>query len=106
MRRYFFNVRDGANLIDKEGTVLSDVAEAREQAVVAAGEAIRDMGSKFWAGEVWEMNVTDESGATVCALTSVYVGPAHGRRNPSKEALVIATPARASVAVKAGQFSK
>jgi hypothetical protein len=69
MPRYFFNVRDGVNLIDNEGTVLSDVEEAREQAVVAAGEAIKDMGCKFWAGEVWEMNVTDESGATVCALT-------------------------------------
>jgi hypothetical protein len=69
MPRYFFHVLDGVNLIDKEGTVLSDVEEAREQAVVAAGEAIKDMGSRFWAGEVWEMNVTDESGATVCALS-------------------------------------
>jgi hypothetical protein len=69
MPRYFFNVRDGANLIDNDGTVLSDVAEAREQAVVAAGEAIRDMGARFWAGELWEMTVIDESGATVCALT-------------------------------------
>jgi hypothetical protein len=69
MPRYFFHVLDGVNLIDNEGTVLSDVEEAREQAVVAAGEAIKDMGSRFWAGEVWEMNVTDESGATVCALS-------------------------------------
>jgi hypothetical protein len=69
MPRYFFHVRDGTSLIDNEGTELSDVAEAREQAVVAAGEAIRDMGARFWGGELWEMNVIDESGATVCALT-------------------------------------
>jgi hypothetical protein len=50
MPRYFFHVRDGTSLIDNEGTELSDVAEAREQAVVAAGEAIRDLGARFWGG--------------------------------------------------------
>jgi hypothetical protein len=66
--RYFFHVRDGVDITDVDGTELAGLSQAREQAVVAAGEAIRDMGGRFWAGELWEMNVTDESGATVCAL--------------------------------------
>jgi hypothetical protein len=42
---------------------------AREQDVVAAGEAIRELGKPFWAGEESQMDVADESGATVCSLT-------------------------------------
>jgi hypothetical protein len=56
-------------MVDTDGTELAGLSDAREQAVIAAGEAIRDLGGRFWAGEVWEMNVTDEQGTTVCALT-------------------------------------
>jgi hypothetical protein len=48
---------------------LSSLDQAREQAVVAAGEAIRDLGKPFWAGEELKMDVADESGATVWSLT-------------------------------------
>jgi hypothetical protein len=36
--------------------------------VVASGEMIRDYAHNFWTGEEWRMWVTDEAGATVCAL--------------------------------------
>ena len=69
MPRFYFHVRDGRDFIDDEGHELPSLDEAREQAVVAAGEAIRDLGKRFWAGEEWQMQVTDESGATVCSLS-------------------------------------
>jgi hypothetical protein len=66
--RYFFNVHDSAEIIDREGTVLADHDEARAQAVVAAGEMLKDYGAQFWNKAEWRLWVTDEAGATVCAL--------------------------------------
>jgi len=68
MTRYFFHLKDGRETIDHEGTVLSGIGEARAQAVVMSGEIIKDSGGKFWDGEEWRLWVTDEAGATVCAL--------------------------------------
>ena len=68
MPRYFFHVHDSEEVLDQEGTDCAGPDEARVQAVVAAGEALKDSGSKFWNSGEWRMWVTDESGATVCAL--------------------------------------
>jgi hypothetical protein len=68
MPRYFFHFRDGELLFDNEGTELSGLEEARTQAVVASGEMLRDHGAKFWSDRDWHMWVTDDLGATVCAL--------------------------------------
>ena len=69
MPRYFFHVRDSTEFIDDEGTELGGLGEVRAQAVVAAGEAIKDLGDKFWRSEEWHMWVTDETGETVCKLS-------------------------------------
>ncbi len=68
MPRYFFHVRDSAEFIDEEGVELPSLDEVRGQTVVAAGEALKDLGGKFWNGEDWRMWVTDETGATACTL--------------------------------------
>lgn len=69
MPRYFFHVRDGAESLDHDGVEFSDLNEARGQAVVTAGEAIKDLGVEFWPSEAWQMWVTDETGATVYTLS-------------------------------------
>jgi hypothetical protein len=69
MAGFYFHVRDGREFTDEEGQELPSLDEAREQAVVASGEAIRDLGKRFWGGEEWRMVVVDENGATVCSLT-------------------------------------
>jgi hypothetical protein len=66
--RYFFNVRDGRDIPDTEGTELAGVAEARNQAIVAAGEMIKQDGNTVWNGKGWRMHVTDEAGAPVFTL--------------------------------------
>jgi hypothetical protein len=66
--RYFFNFKDGKEILDNEGVELSGIEEARAQAVVSSGEALRDYGKNFWDGTEWRMWVTDEAGTTVCAL--------------------------------------
>ena len=42
--------------------------DAREQAVIAAGEALRDTGRRFWKERGWRMWVVNESGETVCEI--------------------------------------
>ena len=68
MPRYFFNVKDGQNLPDHEGTVLADADAARAIAVVTAGQMIQSHAPWFWVDRDWQMHVTDEQGAMVCDL--------------------------------------
>jgi hypothetical protein len=67
--RYFFHVHDSIDVLDDVGTVLSGPPEAREQAVVASGEMLRDYGRRFWGHPDWKMWVTNEAGKTICILT-------------------------------------
>ena len=53
---------------DHDGVELADHDEARTQAVIAAGEALRDTGRRFWNTGEWQMVVTDITGAMVCTL--------------------------------------
>jgi hypothetical protein len=66
--RYFFHVHDGKNIPDPQGVDLPSVAEAREQAIVAAGEMIRSDGHTVWNGSEWRMEVTDDTGGHVFTL--------------------------------------
>ena len=68
MARYFFHVRDGTDFPDHDGIELTSDDEARTQAVIASGEALRDAGNRFWNSGEWEMLVTDITGATICTL--------------------------------------
>lgn len=68
MPRYFFNVKDGKDLPDDEGTVLADAHAARVMAVFSSGEMIRAHAEQFWKDCDWQMHVTDEQGAKVCEL--------------------------------------
>jgi hypothetical protein len=68
MPRYFFNVHDGKDLPDNEGVELAGRNEAHRQAIITAGEMLRETGREFLAGDTWEMHVTDSSRATVCRL--------------------------------------
>ena len=68
MPRYFFHVHDGIESPDRDGVVLAGPNEARKQAVVACGEAVKDLGGAFWNHGEWRMQVVDQKGATVCVL--------------------------------------
>src|SRR4051794_41808668 len=62
MPRYFFHIADGIANIDDEGIELADADAARAMAVTHAGEAIRDLGAKFWTSPEWRSWVTDGGG--------------------------------------------
>jgi hypothetical protein len=74
--RYFFNIRDGKNLIDHEGTELSDIREAQSDAVLLAGRSIAEMGDAFWKeGEDWTLDVCDEAGVSLFTLRFAATRP-------------------------------
>jgi uncharacterized protein DUF6894 len=68
MPRYFFHVHDGSSTRDKEGTELPDIFAAQEEAIHLSGELLREMGGKFWNGEEWSLDVTDEAGRILFTL--------------------------------------
>ena len=69
MPRYFFNTDGDRYPPDQEGTVLPGPDEALNQAIVLAGEMLKDINGQFWGKAEWRLEVTDEEGSTVCALT-------------------------------------
>ena len=44
MPRYFFHLKDGHEHLDRDGVELSGLDEVRTQAVIASGEALKDLG--------------------------------------------------------------
>ena len=68
MPRFFFDLRDGTHVIDKEGTELSDLIAARVEAVRLAGGLLKDGAAKFWDGMAWRVEVKDEAGLLLFVL--------------------------------------
>jgi hypothetical protein len=68
MPRYYFNVADGHDIVDTDGTELADAREARAQAIITAGEILRDEGTNYWHGTEWTMRVTDDQDDPVFTL--------------------------------------
>ena len=69
MPRYFFHVEDGLSMPDIEGTVLADVAAAREESIRLFGALISEYTSDLWEGEVWFMEVHDEADRVLFTLS-------------------------------------
>jgi hypothetical protein len=69
MPRFYFHVKDGADIRDEVGTELPSIDAARNQAVASSSEMIWDLGRKFRLAEVWQMIVTDENGRELFELS-------------------------------------
>jgi hypothetical protein len=58
---YYFNLKDGHTLLDNDGTEFVDLKAARHEALRFSGEVLKDSaGESLWAGEPWELWVTDQ----------------------------------------------
>lgn len=69
MSLYFFNVHDGRDITDDVGSELPDLAAVRREALLTAGELLKEGGAAdLWAGEEWMMVVNDDTGAEVLTL--------------------------------------
>jgi hypothetical protein len=59
MPRFYFHIDDGWTHIDQVGVELADLETARDEAVSAAGQILRDGAAKnLWSGKPWRMWVT------------------------------------------------
>jgi len=61
MPRYFFDIKDGQDFEDLQGSEWKDLAEARIEAVRYAAEVLREMPERFWFAEQWKMSVSDQN---------------------------------------------
>ncbi|MFC3069336.1 DUF6894 family protein [Phenylobacterium soli] len=68
MPRYFFNVLDDA-LPDLQGTELAGLNIARDEALRLAGAVIKERPETFWNAKRWSMEVCDDAGLLLFALT-------------------------------------
>lgn len=68
MSCFFFHMEGHAAAPEHVKMRLDDADEARSHAVVALGDLLRGAGASFWNGPDWQIDVTDESGRTVCTL--------------------------------------
>jgi hypothetical protein len=69
MPRFFFDIRDGDFIRDKQGSEFIDLEASRIQAVVLSGELLKESPSRFWEGEEWQLEVRDEAHRILFILT-------------------------------------
>jgi hypothetical protein len=60
MSRYYFDIKDGQDFPDAEGSEWPDLNAARVEAVRYAAEVIKEMPERFWHCETWLMSVSDQ----------------------------------------------
>lgn len=61
MPRYFFDINDGRDFPDLQGSELIDLAAARIEAVRYAAEMLKEMPERFWNCEEWTMTVSNHN---------------------------------------------
>ena len=59
MPKYFFNLVDGRPSLDREGSQIESLEQARLEAVVYAASMLRDRPEEVWAGGNWRVEVSD-----------------------------------------------
>jgi hypothetical protein len=65
MPRYYFHVEDHHTTLDDLGVALSDLGAARQEALRAAGDMLRNgAGTSIWDGKPFRMWVTDQPGGS------------------------------------------
>jgi uncharacterized protein DUF6894 len=65
---YHFNVHDGRDYPDREGSSFPDLSAARAEAVQRVADLLKQGAHGFWGGRPWHMDVADASGLTLFTL--------------------------------------
>ena len=60
MPKYFFHIRDGEYMPDEVGMELSGLAAAKRETIAFASRLMANNADKFWGGEDWFVEVTDD----------------------------------------------
>ena len=73
MPRYFFHCMDGRADLDGEGSVFADDNAARVQAIVLAGETLRDEPWHLDGGHALRVEVTNVRGELLFTVVTVSI---------------------------------
>ncbi|QAU44690.1 DUF6894 family protein [Bradyrhizobium guangzhouense] len=76
MPRFQFNVYDGNDSLDTEGTDLPDLRTAQIEAIAMAGGILRERARFIRLDDDWRMEVTDDTGLILFRLDFQIVGSA------------------------------
>ena len=68
MPLYFFNIRNGDDVVDRDGTEYADNEAARTAAILFAADTLKDRAGTFWDEGQWSLDVADERGLTLFSL--------------------------------------
>lgn len=68
MPRLFFNIHNGIDIIDEDGTDVPDLDTARRMAIRYAGALLEESAERLPFGEAWHMDVVDAGGAVAFRL--------------------------------------
>lgn len=60
MPRYYFDIKDGQDFPDLQGSEWPDLAASRVEAVRYSAEVLKEMPERFWNCEEWTMTVSDQ----------------------------------------------
>jgi hypothetical protein len=74
MPRYFFHRLDGSAEIDTEGTELKDIHAARREAIVYAGESLKDQPELVWHDNDLRVEVSDASRMVLFTIVIKAIG--------------------------------
>lgn len=81
MERYFFDIKDGHDLVDELGSEWAGLAAVRIEAVRYAAEVLKEMPERFWNAEEWTMCVSDRNRKPIFTLKflaqAAVGGPSH-----------------------------
>ena len=72
MPHYFFHLHDHVDETDRDGIELADADAARAEAILFVSSVLRDDPDMVDRTHPVQVNVTDETGAAICAVT-VYL---------------------------------
>jgi hypothetical protein len=71
--RYFFNIKDGVDMLDEHGVELDGMDAVRIEAVQSSADMLKGLCNEhFWSGEPWMLWVTNKpkgEGDTFLTLT-------------------------------------
>lgn len=65
---YFFDIKDGEEFLDHEGSEHADLRAAQLEAVRYSAEVLKEMPERFWKSEAWTMTVSDARRTTLFTL--------------------------------------
>lgn len=66
---FHFQVRTESHVMLTEAAELRSTDEARQEAARRIGQLLQDHAAKLWADEEWHMDVTDNVGLILFAIT-------------------------------------